>query len=117
MTTWHPYPDVPLPKTEFWQPYLVTAVPVLGDNKKPYVRMAYGRCDFWGYEREFTVIAWAELPAPYRKAEAVKSGEAQMCASKLEGGEAGYKKSRSLAAPLACPCRHFRVDRRKPHVA
>lgn len=69
MTTWHPYPDVPLPKTEFWQLYLVTAVPVFGDNKKPYVRMAYGRCDFWGYEREFTVIAWAELPAPYQKAE------------------------------------------------
>lgn len=36
---WHPYPEVPLPETEFAECYLVTAV---AEYSTPYVRTAYG---------------------------------------------------------------------------
>lgn len=61
---WHPYPEVPLPETEFAKCYLVTTVLSKGD-KNPFVRVAYGNKDFYGYENEFTVVAWAEMPEPY----------------------------------------------------
>lgn len=61
---WHPYPEVPLPETEFAKAYLVTAVSSKGDQE-PFVRSAYGGKNFLAYENEFTVVAWAELPDPY----------------------------------------------------
>lgn len=60
---WHKYPEVPLPETEFAQEYLVTAV---GKYAKPHVRTAFGHKNFDAYKGEFTVIAWAELPDPYK---------------------------------------------------
>lgn len=61
---WHPYPEDPLPETEFAKAYLVTAVLNKGDQE-PFVRSAYGGKNFLAYKSEFTVVAWAELPAPY----------------------------------------------------
>lgn len=61
---WHPYPEVPLPETEFAECYLVTAV---AEYSKPYVRTAFGHKNFDAYKGEFTVIAWAELPEPYKE--------------------------------------------------
>lgn len=58
---WHPFPETPLPETEFALPYLVTAVSVNGD-KTPFVRVAYGNRSFSAYKKSFDVIAWAELP-------------------------------------------------------
>ena len=60
--TWHKYPEVPLPETEFAECYLVTAV---AEYSKPYVRTAYAWKDFSAYKSEFRVLAWAELPEPY----------------------------------------------------
>lgn len=62
-TVWHPYPEVPLPETEFAKLYLVTAVAEYGE---PYVRTAFGWQNFDMYKGEFIVLAWAELPEPYK---------------------------------------------------
>lgn len=64
-TVWHPFPEVPLPETEFAKLYLVTAV---AEYSKPYVRTAYAWKDFSAYKSEFRVLAWAELPEPYNGA-------------------------------------------------
>ena len=61
---WHPYPETPLPETEFAECYLVTAV---AEYSKPYVRTAYAWKDFSAYKSEFRVLAWAELPEPYKE--------------------------------------------------
>ena len=61
---WHPYPEVPLPETEFAKAYLVTAVSSKGDQEL-FVRSAYGGKNFLAYENEFTVVAWTEMPDPY----------------------------------------------------
>ena len=53
---WHPYPEVPLPETEFAKAYLVTAVSSKGDQE-PFVREAYGSKNFLAYEEGFTVVA------------------------------------------------------------
>lgn len=60
---WHPYPETPLPETEFAECYLVTAV---AEYSKPYVHTAYAWKDFSAYKSEFRVLAWAELPEPYK---------------------------------------------------
>ena len=61
---WHPYPETPLPETEFAECYLVTAV---AEYSKPYVRTAYGWKSFDMYKGEFRVLAGAELPEPYKE--------------------------------------------------
>mgnify|MGYP001778344296 CR=1 FL=1 len=60
---WHPYPEVPLPKTEFAEEYLVTAIPK--GLTKPVILMAYASVNFNTYRDSFEVTAWAELPKPY----------------------------------------------------
>ena len=61
---WHPYPEEPLPDTEFDRTYLVTAV---GAYVKPHVRTEFGSREhgFEIYPKDVEVIAWAELPEPY----------------------------------------------------
>lgn len=60
---WHPYPETPLPETESAVAYLVTARAMWA---APHVRIAYANKNFDSYKLEFEVIAWAELPEPYR---------------------------------------------------
>lgn len=61
---WHPYPEEPLPETEFDRTYLVTAV---GADVKPHVRTEFGSREhgFEIYPKDVEVIAWAEMPEPY----------------------------------------------------
>ena len=63
---WHPYPEEPLPETEFDRTYLVTAV---GAYVKPHVRTEFGSREhgFEIYPKDVEVIAWAELPEPYKE--------------------------------------------------
>lgn len=61
---WHPYPETPLPETEFAELYLVTAVAMWA---KPHIRMVYAHKNFNSYRNEFEVIAWAKMPEPYKE--------------------------------------------------
>lgn len=64
---WHPYPEVPVPKTKYAEAYLVTAITTI--TKKTVVRVAYSQGTFDEYRSAYEVIAWAELPEPYKKPE------------------------------------------------
>ncbi len=64
---WHPYPEVPVPKTKQAKAYLVTGITSM--TKRTIVRVAYSQGSFDDYRGAYEVIAWAELPEPYKKPE------------------------------------------------
>lgn len=68
-TVWHPYPET---QPNFYEPVLITMERLDGSrfvaidllHLVPY--LSVGKC--WSYETdEQIVVAWAELPQPYKK--------------------------------------------------
>lgn len=63
---WHPWPETPLPERPFASELLVTARLAGGSTNQTFVRCVYAQFSFAAYP-ELEVIAWAEMPRPYRE--------------------------------------------------
>ena len=63
---WHPYPEEK-PKNDSLNPYLVTWLYDGVCGKEPEVDLFYYEDDAFKWNLENEVIAWAELPEPYKE--------------------------------------------------